>query len=62
MHEENFLSSWFREDGQGQTEREMEVDKEVREDEGKNGERVREKKEDETVVKRKCVNPVGGGL
>ena len=32
--------------------------KEVREDVGKKGERVREKEEDETVVNRKCVNPV----
>ena len=29
MHEENFLSSWLREDGKGKTKREMEVDKEV---------------------------------
>ena len=36
----------------------MEVDEEVREDAGNKGKRVREKREDETVVKRKCVNPV----
>ena len=29
MHEENILSSWLREDGKGQTKREMEVDEEV---------------------------------
>ena len=36
----------------------MEEDKEVREDVGKKGKRVREKGEDETVGKRKRVNPV----
>ena len=34
MHEENFLSSWWREDGKGTTKGEMEVDQEVREDVG----------------------------
>ena len=58
MYEDNFLSSWLRVDGKGKTKREMEVEKEVKEDEGKNGKRVRVKGEDETVVKRKCVNPV----
>ena len=29
MHEESFLSIWLREDGRGETKREMEVDKEV---------------------------------
>ena len=48
MQENNFLSSWLREDGKGKTKREMEVDKEVTENKG----------EDEMVVKRKCVNPV----
>ena len=55
MHEENFLSNWVREDGKGRTKRGLDVDKE---DAGKTGKRVREKGEDETVVKRKCVNPV----
>ena len=36
----------------------MEVDEEVGEDVGKQGKRAREKGEDETVVKRKCVFPV----
>ena len=60
MHEENFLGSWLREDWKSKTQ----VDKEVREDEGKKEERGREREEDETVVKRKCVNPVmvGAGL
>ena len=50
MHEENFLSSWLREDGKGKTRRDMEVDKEVREDAGKKGRRVRVKGEDESVA------------
>ena len=58
MHEENFLSSWLRESGKSKTKREMEVDKEVREGVGEKGKRVREKGEDEMVVKRKCVNQV----
>ena len=45
MPEENFLSSWLREDGKGKTKREVEKDKEVREDVGKKGKRVREKGE-----------------
>ena len=36
MHEENFMSSWLRKDGKGKTKREMDVDKEVREETGKN--------------------------
>ena len=37
LHEENFLSSWLREDGKGKTKREVEVevDREVKEDGGK---------------------------
>ena len=35
MHEENFLSSWLREYGKGKTKRDLEVDKEVREDVGR---------------------------
>ena len=38
--------------------REVEVDKEVKEDGGRKGKRTMEKGEDETFVKRKCVNPV----
>ena len=52
MHEENFLCSWLREDVKSKTKE----DKEVRKDVGKKGKRGRERKEDETVVKRKCVN------
>ena len=54
VHEENFLGSWLREDGKSKTKE----DKEIREDVGRRGKRVREKEEDETVVKRKRVNPV----
>ena len=57
-HEENFSGSWLREDGKGKTKREVEVDREVKEDGGKEGKRIREKGEDEWAVKRKCVNPV----
>ena len=57
-HEENLLSSWLREDGTGKTNREMELDQEVREDVGKKGKRVRQEEEGETVVRRKCVNTV----
>ena len=54
MHEENFVGSWLREDGKSKTREDIEV----REDVGKKGKRDREKEEDETVVGRKCVNPV----
>ena len=48
MHEENFLSSWVREDVEDKKERKMEVDKESEEV---------VKGEDETVVNRRCINP-----
>ena len=35
MHEENFLSSWLREDGKNKEERIMEVDKETEEETGR---------------------------
>ena len=60
MHEENFLSSWLREDGEDKRERHMEVDRVTEEEMGKK-KRIREeeKEENETViVKRRCVNLV----
>ena len=35
MHEENFLSSWLREDGKNKEERQLEADKETKEETGK---------------------------
>ena len=40
----------------------MEADWEVREDVGEKGNRIGENEENETVVKRKCVNSVSMGL
>ena len=58
MHEEKFLSSWLREDGRvRQTEKRKWTRKSER-TQVKKGKRVREKEEDETVVKRNCANPV----
>ena len=57
MHEEIFLSSWV--DGRWKkvkAKREMEVNKEKTEEKKEN--ESGRKGEDETVVKRKCVNPV----
>ena len=54
INEENILSSWLREDGKSKTKE----DKEVREDGCERRKRGREKEEYETVVQRKCVNPV----
>ena len=59
MHEENFLSSWLREDEKNKEERIMEVEKETREGTGKKRIREEEKEENEMViVKRRCVNSV----
>ena len=56
MHEEQFLSSWSREDGKDKKERNMVVDRETKEDVSKTRKRE-EKEENETViVKRRCVN------
>ena len=59
MHEENFLSSWLREDVEGTAERKKKVDKETREEVSRKRKREGEKGEDETVaVERRCINPV----
>ena len=59
MHEENFLSSWLREDGEDKKEGHMEADRETKEEMSKQRTREEEKEENETViVKRRCVNPV----
>ena len=56
MYEENFLSSWLREDGKEKEERKMEVDKETQGDTGKKRRREEEKEENETgSVKSRCV-------
>ena len=58
MHEENFLSSWLREDGKDKEESIMEVDKETEEETGKKRIREEKKVENETVnVKSRCVGP-----
>ena len=57
MNEENFLSSWLREDVEGTEERRKEMDKEAREEERRSGKREVEMEKGETVVKRRCVNP-----
>ena len=62
MHEENFLTSWLREDLVEKEERRKKVKEKVREEEVKKGEREEERKgegekeENETVsAKRRCV-------
>ena len=59
MHEENFLSSWLRKDGDDKKGRQMEADRETKEEMSKKKKKTREeeKEENETViVKRRCVN------
>ena len=58
MHEEKFLSSCLREDGKGKTKKKWKWIRKSQKTQVKRGEGVREKGKDETVVKRKCVNPV----
>ena len=50
MHEENFLSSSLREDGQNNERKIMEVDKETKEEPGQKRMREEEKEENETVT------------
>ena len=61
VHEDNFLSSWLREDVEDTEERRRrrrrKMDKETREEGRRGGKREGEKGEEETVVvKRMCVN------
>ena len=58
VHEENFLSSWPREDVEDTVEGRKNMNKEAREEESKSGKREVERKEVKTVVKRKWVNPL----
>ena len=56
MHEENFLSSWLREEGKDKEERIMELDKETEEEASKKRTREGEREENETVsAERRCV-------
>ena len=57
MNEDNFLSSWLREDIKGTEERRKDMDKEAREKESRSGKREVEREKEETAVKRRCVNP-----
>ena len=62
MHEENFLSSWLREDVEGKEERKK-MEKEAREVECRGGKRKEEKEEEATVVeKRRCDTFSQGGV
>ena len=59
MHEEIFLSSWLRKDGEDKKGRQMEADTETKDDMGKKRTGEEEKEGNETViVKRRCVYPV----
>ena len=59
MHEENFLSSWLREDGENKGEISGEVGKETEEETGKKRIREEDREENETViVKSRCINSV----
>ena len=59
MREENFVSSWLREDGKEKEEITMEIGKETKEGMGKKRRREEEKDENETEsVKRRCVGSV----
>ena len=60
MHEENFLSSWLREDVEG-TEEEMEkMNKEAKEEESKRGNKEVKREKETAVIKRRCVDPIYG--
>ena len=60
MHDENFLSSWLREDVEGKGEGEK-FNKETKEEVSRKREREEEKGEDQSVVvKRRCINPFLG--
>ena len=56
MLEENFLSSWLREDGEDKEDRRRKVNKETSEEVSRRGKREGDKGEDETVAKRRCIN------
>ena len=49
MHEENFMSSWIREEGKHKEERIMDRDKETEEETSKKRTREEEKEENETM-------------
>ena len=55
MHEENYLSSWLREDGRKKEERTVKVSEENEEARGQTRKREEEKDENKTGrVKRRC--------
>ena len=58
MHEEKFLSSCLREDGRVRQKEKRKWTMKSERTQVKMGKRVREKEEDETVVKRNCANTV----
>ena len=59
MHEEHFLSSWWKEVRKDKEERVIEIDQKTKEEVSKKRTREEEKEENETViVKRRCVNLV----
>ena len=56
MHEEFFLRSWLRKDGEDKKGRQMEADTKTKEEMGKKRKREEEKEGNETVIaKRRCV-------
>ena len=55
-----FSSSWLREDVEGTEEERERRNEEVKKMESKSGNREVEREEEETVIKRKCVNPFCG--
>ena len=58
MHEENFISSWLREDVEGMEERRKDIEKKVGGEESRSSKREVEREDEKTVVlKRGCVNP-----
>ena len=55
MHDENFLSSWLREDGREKEERTVKMSGDIEEERGEKRKREGEKEENETgSVKRRC--------
>ena len=62
MHEENFLSSWLREDVKEGKAKMQGWRKEAGEDKDKHGKREVEREEEKTVIKRRCVNPFSSDI
>ena len=56
MHEEDFQSSWLREDVEGIKERRKDNDEKARAEESRSGNRKVEREEEKMGIKRRCVN------